>query len=67
MNYRAVLTAVSLALLVSGCGTTSVRKSSTASFEWSSPNKRVVLVEPDVELGALEASGGFEVRADWTA
>jgi hypothetical protein len=67
MNYRAILTAVSIALVVSGCGTTSVRKSSTATFEWSSPSKRVVLVEPDVELGALEASGGFEVRADWTA
>ncbi len=44
-----------------------VRKSTSAAFEWTSPTKKVVLVEPDVELGALEASGSVEPRADWTA
>ena len=66
MNYRAVAAAAIAVAFLTGCQST-VRKNSTATFDWSSPNRRVVLVEPDVELGSLEAAGSFEARADWTA
>lgn len=55
-----------LSLMLCACQTM-VRKNTSAAFDWSSSTRRVVLVEPDVELGALEAGGGFEPRADWTA
>ena len=45
---------------------TAVRTSATASFQWTSPTKRVVLVAPDVELGELDAGGTVTPRADWT-
>ena len=35
-------------------------------FTWTSPSKRVVLVQPDVQLSELDAGGLLEPRADWT-
>jgi hypothetical protein len=37
-----------------------------ANFQWTSPTKRVILVEPDVRLSELDAGGILEPRADWT-
>ena len=41
-------------------------KAKGATFQWSSPTKRIVLVTPDVQLSALDAGGILEPRADWT-
>jgi hypothetical protein len=55
-----------LGLSLAGCTSGSARTNSAASFHWTSPTKRVVLVEPDVQLGQLDVGGIFEPRADWT-
>ena len=39
---------------------------SESTLQWSSPEKRIVLIEPDVELGELTAGGVVEPRADWS-
>jgi hypothetical protein len=62
---RAVCALAALSLTLGACQTM-VRKNTSATFEWTSPTKKVVLVEPDVELSSLEASGATEPRADWT-
>ena len=66
MKYRAIVSVMACVLAMTGCAST-VRKDSTASFTWDSPSKKVVLIEPDIELGSLEAGGSVEPRADWTA
>ena len=38
----------------------------SASFQWTSPTKRIVLVPPDVELSELTVGGVLQTRADWT-
>ena len=53
-------------LLLAGCTTTNVQTSSTATIDWSTAQKRVVIIEPDVQLGELGASGVIDWRADWT-
>lgn len=67
MKPVAFLSACLAVTMLLGCQATTVRKSTTASFDWSSTNKKVVMVEPDVQLGSLQAGGGFEPRADWTS
>ena len=62
-----VLSAIFAVALLSGCQNTTVRKSTAAAFDWASTTKKVVMVEPDVQLGSLQAAGGVEMRADWTA
>lgn len=56
-----------LAVALAGCATTNVKKSDTATFQFTAEKKRVLLIEPDVQLGELAASGMFEPRADWTS
>jgi hypothetical protein len=48
-----------------GCAT-DTKISKTATFQWASPTKRVVLIQPDVQLMELTAGGVTEPRADWT-
>jgi hypothetical protein len=55
-----------LALLVAGCTTPSSRTNADAKFEWTSPSKRILIVEPDIQLSLLDAGGVLEPRADWT-
>ncbi|HTO41016.1 MAG TPA: hypothetical protein VL026_08580, partial [Rhizomicrobium sp.] len=54
-------------LALSGCTHTVATKGTNASFNFTSQVKRVVIVQPDVELGELTAGGLVETRADWTA
>jgi hypothetical protein len=61
---RAVIILCAIAL--AGCATPQARTSGNTTFSWTSPNKRVVLVAPDVELTELTAGGVNEPRADWT-
>jgi len=63
MKLRYALLVSTLAL--AGCAM-DAKTNSRASFQWSSPNKRILLVEPDVQLGELTAGGVTEPRADWT-
>ena len=35
-------------------------------FQWSSQTKRILLVNPDIQLSLLDAGGVTEPRADWT-
>jgi hypothetical protein len=39
---------------------------SSEPLQWSSPQKRILLVEPDVQLGELTVGGVIEPRADWS-
>ncbi len=61
-RYTLILSVIMLA----GCATTSVKTNSMASFQWTSPTKRILLVQPDVQLAELTAGGVTEPRADWT-
>ena len=62
-----MLAAASAALLLlAGCTTTNVQTLKTATIDWSTAQKRVVIIEPDVQLGELGASGVIDWRADWT-
>jgi hypothetical protein len=58
--------AMLVALSVAGCTMTSARTARTGMIQFTSPTKRVLLMDPDVQLGELTASGGVEQRADWT-
>ena len=51
---------------MAACTTTNTKTAETADFSWSSAEKRIVLIEPDVTLGSMTAAGGFDPRADWT-
>jgi hypothetical protein len=54
------------ALALSGCTHTETQVSKSAAIGWTAPTKRVLLVEPDVKLGELDAGGSIEWRADWS-
>jgi hypothetical protein len=51
---------------LAACVQTTALKSTEATFDWSSPQKRVLLIAPDVELGEVTAGGLVEPRADWS-
>lgn len=42
------------------------RPTAPKSLAWPGPEKRIILVDPDVELDELTAGGVAEPRADWT-
>ena len=58
---------LALGLSMAGCATPTSRTSASAKFEWTSPTKRILIVEPDIQLSLLDAGGVLEPRADWTA
>jgi hypothetical protein len=63
LHYIGILV---LGLSLASCTTPTSRTNSTAKFEWTSPTKRILLVEPDIQLSLLDAGGVLEPRADWT-
>lgn len=65
-SKAAVAAIILVSISVLGCQS-QVRKSNTAAFDWASVSKKVLLVEPDVQLGSMQASGSVEPRADWTS
>jgi hypothetical protein len=67
MRIGHVAAAGALCILLSGCAVASNRVDATAPINWTGQTKRVVLVDPDVELSELDAGGTNEPRADWTA
>lgn len=54
------------AVALAGCANTQDVKSTTAAFDWSQVQKKVLVVEPDIVLSELTAGGMNEPRADWT-
>jgi len=63
-NCRIVIAIIVVSSLAA-CATT-VKVAPSATFQWTSPTKRLILVEPDVELYEMRAAGELEPRADWT-
>jgi len=55
-----------LGLSLASCTTPTSRTNTAATFQWSSQTKRILLVEPDIQLSLLDAGGVVEPRADWT-
>jgi hypothetical protein len=64
--YTAACGAIFICAALGACTHTTALKSESAAFDWSSQEKRVVLVAPDVELGELTAGELLEPRADWS-
>ena len=60
------LGAVLACMNLGACTSTAPLRSETAAFDWSSQQKRLLLVKPDVELGEVTAGGVVEPRADWS-
>ena len=68
-TLRAGLVLALFSISLAGCAQTDSMKAgaSSASFDWTGPDKRIVLVKPDVVLAELTAGGLTEPRADWTS
>jgi len=63
-----VLGVVALCALLGACTVTSHQVATEAPINWTAErSKRVVVMDPDVELSELTAGGVTEARADWTA
>ena len=67
-TLRAGLALVLFSVCLAGCAQVNGMKAGAASatFDWTGPDKRIVLVKPDIELAELTAGGLQEPRADWT-
>jgi hypothetical protein len=66
MRQSERLVAIIFSLVVCGCATTTVRNAESVEIAWTTPEHKVVLIEPDIELSELTAGGVTEPRADWT-
>ena len=54
--------------MLAGCTHTVANVAAEAPINWSAERgKRVVIIDPDVELSELTTGGVTEARADWTA
>ncbi len=58
---------VCLSASLAACAQTISKKSEHADMHFTTPTKRVLIVDPDVTLGELTAGGVVEPRADWSA
>src|ERR1041385_5435394 len=68
MRYGKKIAPLALCALLGACAQTSNKVATSAPINWTTESgKRVVLVDPDVELSELTAGGITEARADWTA
>ncbi|MEI9993993.1 MAG: hypothetical protein WDM91_05335 [Rhizomicrobium sp.] len=66
-TFRGAIALALLAVCLAGCAQTREMKATgAANFDWSGPQKRIVLIQPDVVLAELTAGGLNEPRADWT-
>src|SRR5690242_7240960 len=66
MRLQSLALCASLFGVVGGCTHTVPLKSETATFDWSSQQKRLLVIEPEVQLGELTVGGLVEPRADWS-
>jgi len=63
MRIKTAIAAAAVCVLMAGCA--APRPAPNISIDWSG-DKRVVLVDPDVELSEITFGGVPEARADWT-
>lgn len=67
MRHGNKIALLALCVALSACAQTKNQVATSAPVNWSAEAiKRVVLVDPDVELSELTAGGVTEARADWT-
>jgi hypothetical protein len=67
MRYENAGALLALCIVLCACTTTRKEVAESAPINWTAEaGKRVVLVDPDVELSELTAGGITEARADWT-
>lgn len=67
MRYPEKLTPLALCVLLGACSHTANTVAASAPINWTAEaGKRVILIDPDVELSELTAGGVTEARADWT-
>ena len=62
---RLALCAAVMAVVMGGCATTQPFKPKPV-LNWSQPEKRIVIVQPDMVLGLVTTGGVTEPQADWT-
>lgn len=68
MRLQRIFALTALCGLLSGCASTMNKVAAEAPINWSAEKgKKVLLIDPDVELSELTAGGVTEPRADWTA
>ncbi len=68
MRLQGIFALAALCGLLSGCASTMNKVAAEAPINWSAEKgKKVLLIDPDVELSELTAGGVTEARADWTA
>lgn len=61
-----VFAAVAACIMLAACTTTNTKLANTSGIK-PPAGSRIVLVQPDIELAVLTASGVQEPRADWSA
>ena len=66
MKSRIVRQAIFLAGLCVGTATADAAFAQEAGVQRTAAAKRIVMIEPDVQLMELDAGGILELRADWT-
>jgi len=66
MNCGKIIALAFLCAPLMACDAASPRLAESTTIQWSSQDKRVVLVTPDIELSELTAGGANAPRADWT-
>ena len=64
---KRILAMAAVCLLLAACTTTNVKTVENAAARKPAPGARILLIQPDIELSLLTASGLLEPRADWTA
>ena len=68
MRFQGILALAALCFVLAGCASTLNKVAAEAPINWSAEKgKKVLLIDPDVELSELTAGGLTEPRADWTA
>jgi hypothetical protein len=68
MHLQRVFALAALCAVLGGCASTASNVASQAPINWTAEKgKKVLLIDPDVELTELTIGGVNEPRADWTA
>ena len=64
MKSVAIACAIVTLLVLGACAPNTVKVANDTAFQWTSPTKKVLFIQPDVQLGELSAGGDFVPRAD---
>lgn len=64
---KRILALAAACLMLAACTTTNVKSAAGAAANRPPAGARILLIQPDIELSLLTASGLLEPRADWTA